>query len=327
MKKLIIGLLLFSLAATVRCHAITTGHTFVDGETVTAANMNTAVNGATIGSAEVIAAMLAANAVGTTAIANGAVTTNQLGAGAVTAAKLGAFNDQTIETVLDGANDYVPYYSAADGGNRRVTINNLLGNFTLPAGMVVPYVGTSPPTGWLVCSGGTVGTVASSATLRANADTATLYTLLWNSTANTELVIQDSAGSPTVRGANAAADFAANKRMPVPDLRGRAVFGKDDMGGSAANRVTASGTGNPGLDGTKMANAGGVDRYTLLQAQVPSYNISLPFTLTPGGAGATSYIAGDGTNNSAVATLASGGSGNAHPQLNPALILNYIIKY
>jgi len=40
----------------------------------------------------------------------------------------------------------------------------------------------------------------------------------------------------------------------LPDLRGRSVFGKDDMGGSAANRITA---GVSGITGTTIGAAGG----------------------------------------------------------------------
>ena len=43
----------------------------------------------------------------------------------------------------------------------------------------------------------------------------------------------------------------------VPDLRGRAVFGRDDMGGTAASRVTAA---VAGLDGTVLGAAGGDQR-------------------------------------------------------------------
>jgi microcystin-dependent protein len=52
----------------------------------------------------------------------------------------------------------------------------------------------------------------------------------------------------------------------LPDLRGRALFGKDDMGGSAANRVTAGGSG---VNGVGLGAAGGVEIVTLTTAQMP----------------------------------------------------------
>ena len=42
----------------------------------------------------------------------------------------------------------------------------------------------------------------------------------------------------------------------LPDLRGRGLFGKDDMGGSAANRITAGGSG---ITGTALGAAGGAE--------------------------------------------------------------------
>lgn len=78
---------------------------------------------------------------------------------------------------------------------------------------------TTAPTGTLVPNGGTIGSESSGATNRANADTSDLFTVLWNSTSNTDLPIQDSTGAASTRGASAAADFAANKRMPLPNIQ------------------------------------------------------------------------------------------------------------
>lgn len=40
----------------------------------------------------------------------------------------------------------------------------------------------------------------------------------------------------------------------LPDLRGRTVVGKDNMGGFAANRITATGTGNGGISGATQSH-------------------------------------------------------------------------
>lgn len=78
---------------------------------------------------------------------------------------------------------------------------------------------STAPTGTLVPNGGTIGSAASGATNRANADTSDLFAVLWNSTSNTDLPIQDSTGAASTRGASAADDFAANKRMPLPNVQ------------------------------------------------------------------------------------------------------------
>lgn len=78
---------------------------------------------------------------------------------------------------------------------------------------------TTAPAGTVVPNGGTIGSASSGATTRANADTSDLFSLLWSVTNNTDYPIQDSAGAATTRGASAAADFAANKRFPLPNVQ------------------------------------------------------------------------------------------------------------
>lgn len=145
----------------------------------------------------------------------------------------------------------------------------------VPTGVKWSYCGTVAPTGFVLESGRTIGSVASNATERANADTASLYTLLWNSSTNTELIIQDSAGTPTTRGASAANDFAANKRLPLPDGRGRTDVGKDNMGGSTAGRMTVA-----SFLGTTQFNTGGTETHTLTSAQLAAHSHPMPHTHT-----------------------------------------------
>lgn len=97
-----------------------------------------------------------------------------------------------------------------------------------PTGAVKGFRRTNAPAGWVKENGGTIGSVASGATTRANADTEDLFTLLWEQFDNTILPIQNSAGVATTRGATAAADFAANKRIPLFDSRTRFHRGADD---------------------------------------------------------------------------------------------------
>jgi hypothetical protein len=84
---------------------------------------------------------------------------------------------------------------------------------------------TSYPSGyrWLLCDGKTIGNGSSGATGRANADVEDLFAFLWESHSNTLLAIQDSAGVATSRGISAAADFAANKRLPLLNWSGLGI--------------------------------------------------------------------------------------------------------
>lgn len=175
----------------------------------------------------------------------------------------------------------------------------------------------------------------------------------------------------------------------VPDLRGRAVAGKDDMGGSSAGRLNISTTGNTtnanatisgipstaalaigmkvigagipagatistipsgssitisanatatatgvGLrfgvvDGATIGDAGGSQAHQLVTAQMPSH-VHNTYNQTSGGIlnnGATTYVgsAGNSNDTTQTATIASGG-GQAHPNVQPTMILNYLIK-
>jgi microcystin-dependent protein len=81
----------------------------------------------------------------------------------------------------------------------------------------------------------------------------------------------------------------------IPDLRGRVTTGKDDMGGSAANRITNSGSG---IVGTTLGAVGGAEKETLITANLPAY--------TPTGTVATSGVAG--TNGNPLAVFSGGGA-------------------
>jgi microcystin-dependent protein len=53
----------------------------------------------------------------------------------------------------------------------------------------------------------------------------------------------------------------------VPDLRGRVIAGKDDMGGSAASRLTSSGSS---ITGTTIGATGGAETVSLAANQIPA---------------------------------------------------------
>lgn len=78
---------------------------------------------------------------------------------------------------------------------------------------------TVAPIGTLPTNGLTIGNAASGATARANADTADLFAFIWRTKSNTIAPIQTSTGAASTRGASADADFAAGKRLPLPDIQ------------------------------------------------------------------------------------------------------------
>lgn len=136
----------------------------------------------------------------------------------------------------------------------------------------------------------------------------------------------------------------------VPDLRGRAIFGVDNMGGSAAGRITAAG-GN--FDGMQFGQVGGSQNQTLTQAQLPATSITPSFTggtfasgqwfvtnsngntsSIPVTSGTGNYCPGFNTNTyGSVQPIPAGtvsavtfGSGNSHPILPPACVIAYILR-
>lgn len=94
----------------------------------------------------------------------------------------------------------------------------------VPPGAVMPFVSNLAPSGWLAANGKTIGSAGSAADF-ASVNYAALFAVLWSSWSNTLLPILTSTGAASTRGATAAADFAANKRLPMPDLQGYFVRG------------------------------------------------------------------------------------------------------
>lgn len=77
---------------------------------------------------------------------------------------------------------------------------------------------TTKSTGWVLINDGSIGNAASLATMRANADTLALFTLLYDNCSDALCPV--SGGRTT----NAATDYAANKRLTLTPMLGRALI-------------------------------------------------------------------------------------------------------
>jgi hypothetical protein len=143
--------------------------------------------------------------------------------------------------VLDGV--LVVGASSGGGGGSPVDATTILSTGDLKA-----RYGTGVLSGFVRANGRTIGSSTSGATERANADCQVLFEYLW--TADTNLSVS------TGRGASAAADWVANKTIVLPDWRGRALAFLDDMGSSAAGRLTAT---HFGTAATALGAAGGLE--------------------------------------------------------------------
>jgi len=143
-------------------------------------------------------------------------------------------------------------------------------NYTFRTGDVKMTLDNAEESGVnIMLNGETIGTVASGATGRANADTQDLYVFLWDRYDDTLCPVS------TGRGASGAADFAANKTLQLLDARGRLAVGWDTMGSSAANRIT---TAAGGVDGATLGASGGTQAKTFaisLMSGIPSYSANV----------------------------------------------------
>jgi microcystin-dependent protein len=145
---------------------------------------------------------------------------------------------------------------------------------------------------------------------------------------------------------------SAGVNFNLPDYRGRIGAGKDDMGGSAANRITAAVSG---INGATLGAVGGAEGITLTTAQLPAHNhtfttgvesASHTHNLTPY-SGAQTYgsanvmsdanaanqggqknlnMTTQSANHTHSGTTANQGSGSAHANVQPTIVVNKIIR-
>lgn len=132
----------------------------------------------------------------------------------------------------------------------------------------------------------------------------------------------------------------------IGDMRGRVPAGKDDMGGTAAGRLTDDGSG---VDGATLGATGGAESVALVQANLPdvdftvaipagqgvhSHNYSLTAqSIVPSGSFANVAVVGGYTTTATSSaglpamsgTAASGGDATEVKICQPTLVCNYLL--
>jgi microcystin-dependent protein len=164
------------------------------------------------------------------------------------------------------------------------TVSNFL---TMPPGIKVDYFGQTAPAGTRFCDGSQVSRTTFAA----------LYA-----------VVGDAFGAGD-----------GTTTFNLPDLRGRLAAGRDDMGGTDANRL-----GTIIANNTVVGGVGGVQSIALTAAQLPAhthtYNDRTSANL---GGGGTTGVAQNALANAT--NTGNGLSGAAHPNVQPTMIVNTLI--
>lgn len=259
--------------------------------------------------------------------ANGATVTLAVDGGTAKPLRYGASLDLPANFLTANAVYSATYFSATSEWLLQNIPTFGVGVNQVLTGVVEDYLGTAAPSGYVLLDGKTIGDASSGASERANADTSALYTLLWNGFSNTICPVS------TGRGASASADFAAHKTIQLLDMRGRVCVGKDDMGGSAASIIT-------NFSGTTLGQAGGEQNHALITAELASHSHGVTDTghthtiqtsAIAGGGGAGQVVGSGGlfpSTNTAFTgiSIQNTGSGTAHNNVQPSIIVNKICK-
>jgi microcystin-dependent protein len=166
----------------------------------------------------------------------------------------------------------------------------LSANSMVPPGVVNPFAGMVAPSGWLLCYGQAVSRSTYSG----------LFAIIG-----------------TAYGAG-----DGSSTFNVPDFRGRTPIGKDNMGGSSANRVTDA-------NADIIGGSGGEEMHALTVGELaPHTHGGAPgrgtHWLTVYSRTGGSYL---GEIDIGYTNVSSTGGGQPHNNMPPFVTLNYIIKY
>jgi microcystin-dependent protein len=225
-----------------------------------------------------------------------------------------------------------------------------------PSGIVAAYTGVAAPVGWLLCFGQTIsrstyaslfsaltvqitGNTHASTTIDGITSTAGITAGMGISgtgvpsnttvlTVSTNSITISTVATTTASTALVVAPYGVGDgttTFGIPDLRGRTVIGADNMGGTAANRMTNPTAGAQGINGSSLGNFGGEQAHTQTVTELVTHT----HTVTVYTDNAT-----QGSNIRGTADTAPQGNETSNPTgssapfnvVQPGLILNYIIK-
>lgn len=102
----------------------------------------------------------------------------------------------------------------------------------------------------------------------------------------------------------------------VPDIRGRVIAGPNEMGGSAADRLTNSCPSETGVSGSQIGNTGGTQNHKLdggvVSVETPDY-------------GGTTVSVSEGQDHNVLSANYNPSSGGLHNNVQPTIIIPFVI--
>ena len=205
-------------------------------------------------------------------------------------------NELASDSSVD-ANRAVDTNHIKDGSVTAAKLDSAAVSVLMPTGTVLSYAASTAPLGYLVCAGQSVLV----------ADYGDLHDVI----------------GYTYGGLGAS--------FNLPDLRGRVIAGLDINTGGFANRLTTGSAaningqalgGNNGNPGDPGRGTNGAQEHILTEAQMPSHSHTYVkhTSLGASGSGGNAQL---GTTSQSTSSV---GGDQAHNNVQPTIILNYIIK-
>ncbi len=229
----------------------------------------------------------------------GAVTLNIDGVGASPIVKNGSVAIDPGDFIA-GSNVVV---SRNEGNGNFDWVNQVTGapELEITTGDVKLTYKTVPDSGYVLADDGSIGNATSSASNRANADTSALFTLLYDNMSDAECPVSGG------RGANAAADFAADKNLTIPITLGHAIG------------IAGAGSG---LTARTLGDTVGEETHAQTIAEIAAHTHTKGVNLTANVAGTDNSI----LNHPTASNTGSTGSGTAFNVVQPTSFMNIMIK-
>lgn len=209
--------------------------------------------------------------------------------------------------ILMGGNSITGLATATSSNNDHAAsvqaVKNIVTQYAVPTGAILPYAGNSAPQGYLMCDGAAVSRVT-------------------YSTLNAQLAALSYPFGPG-DGVNT---------MNLPDLRGRTIKGAGTAtGGGTTGLHGTTPVGGTTLTGGNVGNWGGSESVMMTAAMIaPHYHRVRYFANSCSGSNvARSFVDNTGLKDTKVNTTTTDETGTVQtgiPSLAPFVALNYIIK-